>query len=249
MVSKAKALRAEQTTGRKKSAINQKKQELAEQLSNLRLPEVIVPTFSIDAKTLSSRIVLQITDGSIAYNTEHRILSEINISLAGRESIALIGNNGSGKTSLAKAILGDPKIIRTGTWFAPKRTEIGYLDQHYRNLDPNKTVLEFLASIVPDWDQAKLRRHLNDFLFRSNEEVNNLISNISGGEKARLTLAEIAAKTPSLLILDEITNNLDLETKAHVINVLKAYPGSRVLISHDQDFLDEFDAGQFVCKN
>ncbi|PCI38721.1 MAG: ABC transporter ATP-binding protein [Thiotrichales bacterium] len=82
-------------------------------------------------------------------------------------------------------------------------------------------------------------RHLNDFLFRKNEEVNALPATLSGGEKARLCLAIIAATTPKLLILDEITNNLDLETRNHVIEVLREYPGAILIISHDEDFLQE----------
>ncbi len=84
-----------------------------------------------------------------------------------------------------------------------------------------------------------MRRHLNDFLFRKNEEVNTPVQVLSGGEKARLSLAAIAAFTPKLLILDEITNNLDLETRNHVAIVLKQYPGAMIVISHDADFLRE----------
>ena len=69
-----------------------------------------------------------------------------------------------------------------------------------------------------------------------------LVAQLSGGEKARLSLAQIAARTPKLLILDEITNNLDLETRGHVIEVLKNYPGAIIVISHDADFLKEIEA-------
>lgn len=120
-----------------------------------------------------------------------------------------------------------------------KREDVGYLDQHYATLNPDKTVLETIEDLVPAWPHSETRRHLNDFLFRKNEEVNALVSTLSGGEKARLSLAQIAAKTLKLLILDEITNNLDLETKEHVVQVLKAYPSAMIVISHDVDFLTE----------
>ncbi|WP_371254323.1 ATP-binding cassette domain-containing protein [Orientia tsutsugamushi] len=100
-----------------------------------------------------------------------------------------------------------------------------------------------MADLVPSWSHAEIRRHLNDFLFRKNEEVNAPVSILSGGEKARLSLAQIAAKTPKLLILDEITNNLDLETKEHVVQALKAYPGAMIIISHEANFLEE------ICVN
>jgi ATPase subunit of ABC transporter with duplicated ATPase domains len=95
------------------------------------------------------------------------------------------------------------------------------------------------------WSHAEIRRHLNDFLFRKNEEVNALVSTLSGGEKARLSLVQIAVKTPKLLILDEITNSLDLETRDHVIQVLKNYPGVMVVISHDEDFLKAIHVSVF----
>ncbi|CAO5679250.1 MAG: putative ABC transporter ATP-binding protein [Holosporales bacterium] len=128
---------------------------------------------------------------------------------------------------------------KTGDWYVLKEGDIGYLDQHYSTLNPNKTVFEILASAVPNWPYTEIRRHLNDFLFRKNEEVNALASTLLGGEKAGLSLSLIAAKTPKLLTLDEITNNLDLETKDHVAQVLKSYPGSMIIICHDTDFLKE----------
>ncbi len=76
-----------------------------------------------------------------------------------------------------------------------------------------------------------------------NEEVQASVKNLSGGEKSRLSLAQIAAKPPQLLILDEITNNLDLETRHHVIQVLKDFPGAMIIISHYEDFLDEVGVG------
>jgi ATPase subunit of ABC transporter with duplicated ATPase domains len=86
---------------------------------------------------------------------------------------------------------------------------------------------------------AELRNFLNQFLFRKNEEVNKLVSSLSGGEKARLSLAMIALQQPKLLILDEITNNLDLITKEHVIQVLQNYAGALLVVSHDAHFLKQ----------
>lgn len=129
---------------------------------------------------------------------------------------------------------------------APKIVDIGYLDQHYGTLSSEKTVLETIATLMTNWSHIEVRRHLNDFLFRKNEEVCASVAQLSGGEKVRLSLAQIAAKTPKLLILDEITNNLDLETKQHVIEVLKNYPGAMIVISHDADFLEEMRISEVV---
>ncbi|MDR3244694.1 MAG: ATP-binding cassette domain-containing protein [Elusimicrobiota bacterium] len=99
-------------------------------------------------------------------------------------------------------------------------------------------VLETIQDLRRDWTIAQLRDFLNDFLFKKNEDVNKNTAILSGGEKARLCLAKIAAKTPKLLLLDEITNNIDLQTREHIEEVLNAYEGALIVISHDMDFLD-----------
>ena len=234
IVSNSKALQAQETSGRKKSAIDHKKQGLIDQLADLRLPEVIMPKFSLSSADIGDRSVLSIQDASIGYADP--ILQNINLELGSKGRIAIKGNNGSGKTTLIKAILNDASINKTGNWYACQ--DIGYLDQHYSTLENNLTVLESI-------DIADKRRHLNYFLFRKPEEVNATVSTLSGGEKARLSLAQIAAITPRLLILDEITNNLDIETRQHVIEVLKNYPGAMIVISHDEDFMKDIGIEDF----
>ena len=246
VVSNAKAGRAEETSGRKKSAIDKRKSDLAESLSDLRLPEIIIPKFSLESSDAGRGMVVHISGASVGYSENQPILSGISLSLESGERLAITGDNGSGKSTLIKAILGDESICKTGDWHVIKRDDIGYLDQHYGTLHPDKTVLETIADLVPAWPHIEVRRHLNDFLFRKNEEVNALVSTLSGGEKARLSLAQIAAKTPKLLILDEITNNLDLETKEHVIQVLKSYPGAMIVISQEADFLEEIGVNSYV---
>ena len=246
VVSNAKAGRAEETSGRKKSAIDHKKQDLTEQLSNLRLPEIIMPKFSLSSASVGDRTIVSISDGSIGYAEQEPLLQKISLSISSRDRIAIQGDNASGKSTLIKAILDDDSVIKLGNWHAPKIDDIGYLDQHYGTLSAEKTVLETIAELVPTWTHIEVRCHLNDFLFRKNEEVNSLVAKASGGEKARLSLAQIAAKTPKLLILDEITNNLDLETRGHVIEVLKNYPGAMIVISHDADFLEEIGISEVV---
>ncbi len=247
MTSGAKARRAEQTSGQKKQALQHKKEDLLDQLAGLALPEIIVPTFSLQANEISDRVLVSVSQASVGY--DQSILKDIALSVTGRMRLAIAGKNGSGKSTLVKAILGDASVAKTGEWIVPKRSEIGYLDQHYSSLDPQKTVLETIQVEV-DWSHAEIRKHLNTFLFRKNEEVNTPVAHLSGGEKARLALAQIAAKTPKLLILDEVTNNIDLETRQHVIEVLQIYPGALIVISHDADFLkaigihDEFLVGE-----
>lgn len=249
VVSGTKAGKAEETSGRKKAAIDKRKSELTERLNDLRLPEIIVPKFSLESSEVGRGMVVQLSDASVGYSENPPVLSGITLSLQSGERIALIGDNGTGKSTLIKAILGESGIYKTGEWHVIKRDAIGYLDQHYGTLDPEKTVLESIEELAPHMSHAEIRRHLNDFLFRKNEEVHARVSTLSGGEKARLSLAHIAANTPKLLILDEITNNLDLETKDHVAQVLSAYPGAMMIISHDRDFLQEIGVTMYCEIN
>jgi ATPase subunit of ABC transporter with duplicated ATPase domains len=245
IVSKSKALNASETSGRKKAEIFGKKTELQQRLAELRIPEVIIPRFSLTSADIGNKMLVTIKDGSIGYEIGHSLFSDINLSVSTRDRLAIKGDNGSGKTTLIKAILSDPTIIISGEWIVPKVQDIGYVDQHYGTLNPHRSVLDSIQDLIPQWTQVDARRHLSDFLFRKNEEVTALVSTLSGGEKARLSLAMIAAKTPRLLILDEMTNNIDLETRQHIIEVLKAYPGALIVISHDEDFLQSIGVQSF----
>jgi ATPase subunit of ABC transporter with duplicated ATPase domains len=225
------------TAGRKRSQILQAQRELGEQLAELRPPPVIVPRVHLPAASQSSRVLIQVRGGSLGY-AEPAVLDDIDLQLAGGERLALTGGNGSGKSTLARAILGDPRIWCRGEWLLPLPEQIGYLDQHYATLPAGLNVQEALARQVPDWSQERLRSHLADFLFRQAEAVQAPVAGLSGGERARLSLARIAARPPQLLILDEPTNNLDLRMRTHLLEVLVGYPNALFVISHDQDFLD-----------
>lgn len=239
IVSDEKARRAVETSGKKKKAIHNEKHDLLEKLSILRLPEVITPKFSIKAADISDRLLVSISDGSVGYKDNETVVQNINFSLTSKNRIALQGDNGSGKSTLIKGILGDQNIIKTGDWYVPN--DVGYLDQHYATLDAEKSVLQTITELAPTWTHAEVRRHLNDFLFRRNEEIHAKVHQLSGGEKVRLSLAKIAAKTQKLLILDEITNNIDLSTKEHLLEFLNAYPGSFIIVCHDEGFLEKLN--------
>lgn len=241
IVSQAKARRAEETSGLKKANIRDKKEELTTRLSNLSLSEIIHPTFSLDSFELSEKQLLSISDGALRYENQEILLKNIHLSLLSQERLAIFGKNGSGKSTLIKAILNSENVLKSGYWSLPKQCDIGYLDQHYATLDSHKSVLETIQEMRPHWSHEDIRRHLNTFLFRKNEEVYERVSTLSGGEKARLTLAQIAARPPKLLILDEMTNNLDLKTRNHVIEALNVFPGALIVISHDGDFLEKIN--------
>lgn len=178
--SPTKTGRANETSDRKKRDISYKKQALTERISALRLPEALKPTFSIPTGK-GSRVLISISDGSVGF--ESPIVTAINLSITTGQKIAISGANGSGKSTLIRAILGDPVIAKTGSWQVVRQECIGYLDQHYSTLDVLKTVFDTIQTHTSNWSHAEVRRHLNDFLFRKNEEINAPISSLSGGKR------------------------------------------------------------------
>ena len=238
--SPAKMSRATQTFGKQRKNIRDKQEDVYQQLCELERPSQLIPTFHLRAGLVSQQNVLMIKAGRVGYSN-HWLSPQIDIQLQGSEKMAILGANGSGKSTLVKAIMNQPGVLRDGEWYTPKIDDIGYLEQGYYNLRDTHTVLSTIETCRPDWTHQQVRAHLNDFLFKSNQVVQQLVHSLSGGEKARLSLAKIAARLPALLILDEVTNNLDMTTRNHVIQSLKDYPGPMLVISHDSDFLEKIN--------
>lgn len=241
VVADARINKAQKSQGNKLKDINNKKQYLIKQLKELNIPQNIKPNFNFyNPLKTNSKVILSIQNGSVGYKNKP-VLSNINLSLSYGERMAITGNNGSGKSTLVQAILGKPQIIKSGVFLLPQKIDIGYLDQQYELLNSSQTILQSIEYICHTWSHHEVRKHLNDFLFRSNEVVNTTINNLSQGEKVRLTLCLIAAKTPNLLILDECSNNLDIETMNHVCSALCVYNGSLLIIDHDEQFLSNIN--------
>lgn len=247
-VADAKQSIATKTAGKHNKHLIGNRDSIFQELQNLRIPEIIKPAFSLSAKEIGSKMIVSISQGSIGY--ENKIVAEnINFSVSGGKHLAITGDNGSGKTTIFKAILNDPDVIKKGFWDTPEIEDIGYLDQHYGNLDETRSVFENMTDAAPSKTNQEIRDILHDFLFKKNEEVNKTVSLLSGGERARLSLAKISIKTPKLLLLDEITNNIDLETKEHITEVLKEYPGALIIISHDSAFLESIGIDDYFNIN
>lgn len=248
ITSGAKARRAESTSGKNNAALRQQKQQIDDKLAKLWQPEELAYKFSLSSVASSCQVVT-INNGSCHYHDSAFGLDAINLGIAGNERVALCGVNGSGKSTLVRAMMRDSAIICDGEWLLPPLAEIAYLDQHYSALPSGQTVIEVLATAASHLDYSALRDFLNKFLFRKNEEVNKPVVVLSGGEKARLSLALIALRQPKLLILDEVSNNIDLRTRNHIGKLLCNYPGALIVISHDQDFLEEIGISRRYTLN
>lgn len=247
--SQAKVDRAVTTSHDKTTQLRQQRLEIDEQREQLKLPEILRPTFSLRVNHLEKGPIITVSKGSVGYGHTEPVLEEIYLQLAIGEKLALVGNNGSGKSTLLKALLKDPLVSCSGEWHLPDQQHIGYIDQHQGMLKADQTVYESMIESMPNRSQDAIRTHLSHFLFRSHLQVHTQVRYLSSGERTRLCLAQIAANTPSLLLLDEVTNALDLETRQQVIDVLQGYPGALIVISHDEAFLKDIGCKErLVCE-
>lgn len=232
--------RGSYTTGKISKNLSKLSQKNHQKLAKIFIHKEIKPNFIISSKqTTAHRNIIEINNGSCGY--KNTILENINLQIKGTEHIAITGNNASGKSTFLKSLLKNQSIWTKGKWYKPDPSEIGYLDQFYSNLSLNQKVIEAIQDKAKNLTDIEIRKHLNDFLFSTPEKVNKKVGQLSGGEKVRLSLAQIAVNTPKILLLDEVTNNVDLQTKNHIKIVLKKYPGAMIIVSHDLEFLYDLD--------
>ena len=171
-----------------------------------------------------------------------KILNSFNLRIKRGDRIGIIGKNGSGKTTFLKLILNQLSPDK-GSIKINKNMEFSYFDQNRSDLNPNDTLKDVMAPNGGDYVEVrgKMRHiygYLKDFMFDSNVILES-VSTLSGGQKNRLKLAKILANPKSCLILDEPTNDLDMETLDMLGEILTNYQGTLLLVSHDRDFLDQ----------
>ncbi|MFD0869546.1 MULTISPECIES: ABC-F family ATP-binding cassette domain-containing protein [Paenibacillus] len=193
-------------------------------------------SFSFEIDRTSGKEVLRADQIAVAYDG-HELFTNVSLHLNRGETVALIGPNGVGKSSLLKVITGRLKQER-GTYEWGSNVTIGFYDQDQSGLNPNHTVLEEVWNAFPHLEEARIRTVLGNFLF-SGEDVFKKISALSGGEKARVSLAKLMLLNANVLILDEPTNHLDLFSKEVLEASLIDYEGTLLFISHDRYFLNK----------
>ncbi|SMF73000.1 ATP-binding cassette, subfamily F, member 3 [Paenibacillus uliginis N3/975] len=193
--------------------------------------------FSFEVEYMSGKEVLQVKDLSVAFQPGETLFRNVSFDLRRGETVALIGPNGIGKSTLLKCLIDDMKPASGSLQWGTK-VKIGYYDQEQSELNPKNTVLEELWSAYPHMEEARIRTVLGNFLF-SGEDVLKKISSLSGGEKARVSLAKLMLLEANMLILDEPTNHLDLFSKEVLESALIDYEGTLFFISHDRYFLNK----------
>ena len=204
-----------------------------------RRSQVGKASISLENATLSGKLVAEVKDASVAYD-ERPIITGVNTIIQRGDRVGIVGRNGAGKTTLIKMLLGDiePSTgqVKTGT-----KLQVAYSDQLRGHLDPNGTLIDNICGgqefIEIDGKKRHAIGYLGDFLF-SPDRVRAPTKVLSGGERNRAILAKLFTQPANLLVLDEPTNDLDIETLELLEEVLLEFSGTVVLVSHDRDFMD-----------
>ena len=197
-------------------------------------------------RVTSGNDVLSVTDLSKSFGDNH-LFSDVNFELKRGERIGILGDNGTGKTTLLKIINelipADSGMIRIGT-----NVHIGYYDQEQQLLSDDKTVMDELHDTYPSMTETEIRNLLAAFLF-TGDDVFKLVKDLSGGEKGRVSLAKLMLSESNLLILDEPTNHLDIVSKEILENALNNYEGTVLYVSHDRYFVNKTATGILHLTN
>lgn len=193
-------------------------------------------SFSFIIEKQSGRDVLAAADLSVGYASGSAMISGLNFHITRGERVALVGPNGIGKSTLLKSIAGGSTLL-SGEIRLGSHVTIGYYDQEQTRLTSEKTVLNELWDDYPLKPENEIRNVLGGFLF-SGDDVSKLVSQLSGGEKARVMLAKLMMRHDNLLILDEPTNHLDLDSKEVLEAALTDYSGTILFVSHDRYFIN-----------
>ena len=205
---------------------------------------------TLTPRILSGNDVLTVEHLSKSFDS-HKLFADVNFEIKRGEHVAIIGDNGSGKTTLLK-ILNGLIPADQGTFRLGSNVEIGYYDQEHHVLHSEKTLFEEISDDYPYLNNTQIRNVLAAFLF-TGEDVFKRISDLSGGERGRVSLAKLVLSNANFLILDEPTNHLDIMSKEILEDALNGYEGTILYVSHDRYFINrtahrilDLTEGQFV---
>jgi ATP-binding cassette subfamily F protein 3 len=190
--------------------------------------------------------ILSFLNLSLGYDNANLVNSFSDTIYSG-EHVGIVGANGSGKTTLLKSLFSND-VIKEGKVFHHRELNIGYYEQELMNDHETETVFDYFGKLFPKMDDFAIRNYLAKFLFIQ-DDVFKVIGVLSGGEKARLSFAKILQKQYDVLVLDEPTNHMDLESKKALEDSLSEYSGTVIFVSHDRYFIDSVGTKLYVFVN
>ena len=191
---------------------------------------------SLEPRVVSGNDVLTVEDLAKSF-PQQKLFSNISFQIKRGERVALIGNNGTGKTTMLK-ILNGLLDADAGSFSLGAKVQIGYYDQEHHVLHAEKTIFEEISDTYPTLTETQIRNMLAAFLF-TGDDVFKVISSLSGGERGRVSLAKLMLSKANFLILDEPTNHLDIASKEILEEALNSYTGTVLYVSHDRYFINQ----------
>lgn len=238
---KAKATKARQAQSRVKAL--SRLQPIADQVE-----DVVVPFHLPEPEKLLASPLVRLEDVSVAYDDGPPILRNLNLRLDQDDRVALLGQNGNGKSTFAKLIAGKLPA-KSGQVFGANRISVGYFAQHQLDeLNADQSPYDVFVRLMPEATEAQRRAHLGRLGF-SADKADVKSGNLSGGEKARLLLGLSTFHKPNLLILDEPTNHLDVDSRQALIHALAEFNGAVILISHDRHLIEASADRLWLVRN
>lgn len=193
---------------------------------------------SFQEENKSSKKIITINNLSVLTKEKKKILDNINLNIYKGERIAFLGENGTGKSTLVKTIMGNQSLLVDGNITVGSNVKIGYIPQIIEFENEKQTLLEYFYKNV-NFNEEKCRSILANFKFNK-EDVNKKLKNLSGGERMKVKLAELLQKEVNTLIFDEPTNHIDIPTKEVLESALEEYSKTLIFISHDRYFINKF---------
>lgn len=229
-----------------KAAFAQSKIKYLERMDKIELDKVDNAIFKANFKsgTRGSNKVLEVKDLEVGYD---EVLAKISLIVNRGDKIAIIGDNGTGKSTFVKTIMDKTKLL-SGEYLWGHSITTAYFDQQLAQVDSKKTVIEDIWDEYPSLVQSEIRTLLGSFLFRADDVFKN-VSVLSGGEKVRLSLLKVMLSKANTLVLDEPTNHLDILSKRALSDAINTYDGTLIFVSHDRHFINSVATKIVILKD
>lgn len=221
-----------------KASFARSRKSIIERMELIEKPEAEAGSFftgAIEPEVLGPKWVYEAEHLKIGYNG--RVIKELSLKLRRGQKIGIIGANGTGKTTFLKTVAGELPAV-DGKGSLGNNVLLAYYDQQTASIQSEDTVLKHFHDLYPAMTEKEVRNTLGMYLF-SGQDAAKKVSNLSGGEKARLMLAELITGRPNLMVLDEPTNHMDIKAKETLESAFKAYTGTMLFVSHDRYFISQ----------